>query len=156
VSDPNSSIPLPVADDVGGCYWDALHAGRLTYQRCECGHAWLPAREHCPRCLGSIWLRETASGTGRLISWVTYHRAYHPAFKDRLPYTVVIVELDEGPRLISNLTGDTDRRALSIDMPVRLVIEQEGENALPRFTAAAPRDGSRGRERQPDRMEGSS
>jgi uncharacterized OB-fold protein len=74
---------------------------------------------------------EKARGRGRIVSWVVYHSAYHDAFKDRLPYVVAIVELDEGPRLISNFIGP--RSALRGDLPVSLVIQREQGFALARF-----------------------
>lgn len=45
-------------------------------------------------------------GTGQVVSYVTFRRLYHPAFGDLLPYHVVLVEVDEGPRLLSRLTGE--------------------------------------------------
>ncbi|WP_236950059.1 Zn-ribbon domain-containing OB-fold protein [Mycobacterium sp. MS1601] len=65
---------------------------------------------------------EASAGTGRLISWVVYHHAPHEFFRERVPYTVAIIELDEGPRLISTLTG----RQPTMDAPVILRPEQVG------------------------------
>jgi hypothetical protein len=81
------------------------------------------------------WRWEDAGGDARLISWVVYHTAFHPAFKDRLPYTVAVVELTEGPRLISNIVG-ADPESLRIDQPLRLAIEREGNVAVPRYRPA--------------------
>ncbi len=130
-------LPLPVRDAQNAPYWDALLDGRHVFQRCAgCSHAWLPPRHECPSCLSADWTWETASGDARLISWVVFHTAFHPAFKDRLPYTVAVVELAEGPRLISNIVGADDPEALRIEMPLRLTIEREGAFALPRFRPA--------------------
>lgn len=113
-------------------YWNGLADGVLKFQRCDdCQHAWLPAREECPRCLGAGMTWTPASGRGRIISWVVYHTALHPSFKDRLPYNVAIVELDEGPRLITNILANHD--SLAIEQPVVLAIEPEGDMSLPRF-----------------------
>jgi uncharacterized OB-fold protein len=118
-------------------YWDSLAQGTLTFQRCNaCGHAWLPARSECPGCLAADWRREAASGAAKLISWVVYHVAYHPAFEHRLPYNVAVVELDEGPRLISNVVGVEDAETLVIDQPLQLVIEDENGTAVARFSPA--------------------
>jgi uncharacterized OB-fold protein len=115
-------------------YWAALEEGRHTFQRCSfCANAWLPPRRECPRCLRDTWTWETASGAARLISWVVYHTAFHPAFENRLPYTVAVVELAEGPRLISNIAGGEDPETLRIDQPLRLAIEREGGVAVPRY-----------------------
>ncbi len=127
----------PGRDELNGPYWDALSRGVLSYQKCEsCGHAWLPARSECPGCLGDKWRWTPARGGARLISWVVYHTAFHAAFKDRLPYNVAVVELDEGPRLISNVVGITDHEALKIDQRLSLVVEKEGTTSVARFRPA--------------------
>jgi uncharacterized OB-fold protein len=119
-------------------YWAALEEGRQIFQRCSaCAHAWLPPRAECPRCLSAKPVWETAGGDARLVSWVVYHTAFHPAFEGRLPYTVAVVELREGPRLISNIVGVDDPEALRIEQPLRLVIEREAGSAVPRYTPAA-------------------
>jgi len=115
-------------------YWDALAGGALKFERCpHCSHAWLPARQDCPRCLrpGAVW--EAASGRGKLISWVVYHIAYHKSFADRLPYNVAIVELEEGPRLITNIV---ESEGLAIEHPVMLRIVEDQGKALARFSLA--------------------
>ena len=132
-----TTIPAPERDAVNTPYWDSLAQGALSFQRCSaCGHAWLPARSECPACLGDQWRWEKAGGGAKLISWVVYHVAFHPAFAKRLPYNVAIVELDEGPRLISNLVGMADPKVFKIDQRLRLVIEDEGGTAVPRFAPA--------------------
>ena len=130
-------VPLPVRDALTGPYWDGLAEGKLTFQRCgRCGHAWLPVRAECPRCLRADWQRETASGMATLVSWVVYHHAFHPAFAGRLPYTVCVVELAEGPRLISNIVDVDDPETLVIDAPLRLRIEEAFGIKIPRFAPA--------------------
>ena len=93
----------------------------------------MPARSECPACLADQWRWEKAGGGARLVSWVVYHTAFHPAFANRLPYNVAVVELDEGPRLISNVVGIEDAETLKIDQRLRLVIEDESGTAVPRF-----------------------
>ena len=130
-------LPPPIRSELTAPYWEALDSGTLVFQRCsECANAWLPARAECPRCLGPEWTWETASGGGRLVSWVVYHRSYHPAFAGRLPYNVAIVELDEGPRLISNIVGAPQGEGLEADMRVQLHIEWDGGVPLARFAIA--------------------
>ena len=133
---PIDMHPLPDVTPLSEPYWKALGDGHLVFQRCACGHAWLPPREECPGCLAPAPGWERAAGRGKLLSWVTYRTAYHPAFKDRLPYVVAVVELDEGPRLITNIVPASS--ALAIDLPVKLVIERENGFALARFTPARP------------------
>jgi uncharacterized OB-fold protein len=127
-------FPKPEPTELSRPFWDALREGHLVFQRCGCGHAFLPARRHCPACLQAEPKWERASGKGRLVSWVVYHTAYHPAFESRLPYNVALVELAEGPRLLTNIVDRND--ALVADAPVELEIEREGDAALARFRLA--------------------
>lgn len=128
-------FPAPDTTGIGAHYWNALAEGRLDYQCCKaCSNAWLPARTECPKCLSPEWTWKTASGKATLISWVIYHHAYHPWFAKKLPYNVSVVQLAEGPRLISNVMETGTR--LRIDMPLELVIEREADVALARFKPA--------------------
>jgi uncharacterized OB-fold protein len=132
-------LPSPEITPLTRPYWDALAQGVLQYQRCrDCGLAVLPVRTECPHCLQNSLGWERAGGRARLISWIVYHRAFHPAFAARVPYTVAIVELEEGPRLVSNLVAVDDPEALRIDSPLILTIEREEGIALPRFRPATP------------------
>ena len=128
----DANFPQPEPTPLSQPYWDALRAGRLTFQRCShCGHAWLPARAECPNCLRAEWAWADASGEGKLVSWVIYHHAYHEAFKARLPYNVALVELSEGPRLITNIVNP--EAGLKTERPVTLKIEDDHGVALARF-----------------------
>ena len=132
-----TGLPLPQIDERSRPYWDGLAQGRLLFQHCEsCGHNWLPARDACPACLAPNPSWQPSGGTGRVVSWVVYHTAYHDALKDRLPYDVTLVELDEGPRLLTNIVDSRAGAALRIGARVVLAIEQEGETALARFRLA--------------------
>jgi uncharacterized OB-fold protein len=129
------SFPLPEPTPLSQPYWDALRQGRLTFQRCRhCSHAWLPPRAECPHCLEAEWDWTTASGKGRVVSWVVYHHAYHEAFRDRLPYNVALVELDEGPRLITNIINPDHGGGIKAERAVQLHIEDEHGVALAKFT----------------------
>lgn len=133
----SDDFPAPEITHLNGPYWQALEEGRLSYQGCDdCGHAWLPPRSECPRCLGARWGWRKASGRGRLVSWVTYHIAHHPAFRDRLPYNVAVVELEEGPRLITNIVDPDKAGGLAIDKPVKLEIQRDHGVSLARFRLA--------------------
>lgn len=124
-------FPAPEITELNRPYWEALRQGHLVFQRCDCGNAWLPARRECPACLRPTARWERASGDGTLLSWVVYHTAYHPAFASRLPYHVALVQLAEGPCLLSSIVdGHQD---LSGNEHVRLQVEWEGDTPLPRF-----------------------
>jgi len=123
--------PIPDLDGINAPLWDGLKQGRLHYQACACGHAWLPPRALCPQCLGTDWAWREASGHGEIVSWVVYHVAYHPSFKDKLPYNVAIVELKEGPRLITNILAPNE--TLSIGAPVQLAVDTTLATPLAQF-----------------------
>lgn len=128
--------PQPEVNELNRPHWDGLQQGRLMFQRCGgCGHAWLPARAHCPRCLAPEPRWEAAGGLARLLSWVVYHAAYHPAFESRLPYNVSLVELQEGPRMLTNVLAPHEQ--LRAEAELQLQIEHEGELALARFRLVA-------------------
>jgi uncharacterized OB-fold protein len=130
-----ADFPAPERTELNAPYWDSLAQGHLTFQRCRhCRHAWLPARAECPECLRADWAWEEASGRAKLVSWVVYHVAFHEWFRPKLPYNVATVELEEGPRLLGNIVGDTTN--LRIDMPLSLAIETEEGIALARFRPA--------------------
>lgn len=126
-----TDFPQPDITEVNAPFWDGLKSGELRMQVCENQHRWLPARDICPHCLSSSVSFVAASGRAKVISWVIYHTAFHDAFKDRVPYNVSLIELEEGPRLISNVLADPS--ALTAEMPVSLVIQQEGDLSVARF-----------------------
>lgn len=129
------SFPQPEITASNAPYWNALKQGRLTFQHCRaCGHNWLPAREACPACLSPDPEWKDSAGKGKIVSWVVYHVAYDEAFKDRIPYNVSCVVLDEGPRILTNIVDAGSR--LAIAAPVSLCIEFEGDLALARFKLA--------------------
>ena len=131
----DAAFPAPQPSEISVPFWRALEHGRLEFQRCTpCGHAWLPPRSECPRCLSPDFQWTAASGRATLVSWVVYHHGYHPYYAARLPYNVAVVELAEGPRLISNVVDAKDR--LRIDLPLKLVIGCEAGVALARFVPA--------------------
>lgn len=127
------TMPQPTLTPATRPYWEALEQGRLTFQTCEeCNHSWLPAREACPACLSAASRRVDAKGNGRIVSWVVYHSAYADHLKTKVPYNVAIVELEEGPRLLTSVI-DCDHADLAIDARVSLKIVNENGVALPFF-----------------------
>ena len=136
------NYPEPEINAINQPYWDGLKQGELRYQHCDvCDANWLPPREACPSCLAPDPSWQTSAGRGHVVSWVVYHIAYHEAFKDRVPYDVTIVELEEGPRLLSNIIDSQAGSALGVGIKVELAFEQEGELALARFRLARQPEG---------------
>jgi uncharacterized protein len=115
-------------------YQEGLARGELLFQRCrKCRCAYLPAREACPNCLSADVAWERASGKGKVVSWVVYHTAYAEHLKSWVPYDVTLVELDEGPRLLTNIVDSGAGKALSTGLRVRLNIVTVDGAPLARF-----------------------
>lgn len=97
-------LPEPTKRDAP--FWDGLKAGELRLQRCNaCSSFQYPAETFCYECGATSLEWERVSGGGTVYSFITVHQRYHPAFGDNLPYNVSIIELDEGPRMVSNVIG---------------------------------------------------
>lgn len=91
----------PVPDQDSAPYWAALAEGRLELLHCrDCGHWTWPARPICSCCQGENLTWEQVSGAGEVHSWIVTHQPYGPAFVDRVPFTVVLVRLDEQPDIL--------------------------------------------------------
>ena len=130
---PEARRPLPEPDEVTRPCWQACRRRQLCFQSCRaCAHRWLHAAVVCPRCwaAGTEWI--AAAGEAKVFSNAVYRRAYHPAFEPLLPYVVAVVELAEGPRLVSNVVG-ADPADLQVGMSVRLDFLDLEDTALPVF-----------------------
>lgn len=99
--------PLPPVDDpVQKPFWAAARQHRFELQRCgDCDAFRWPPSPVCPECLTSGGEWTAAPPTGRIWSFAVYDRAYRKEFEADLPYNVALVELDAGPRMISNIIG---------------------------------------------------
>jgi uncharacterized protein len=131
------SEPLPRPDpqnEDDARFWAALRAGELCVQRCmRCGTFRHPPRPVCARC-GSTHREWTVSaGTGEVWSFTVVHPPTLPAFADRTPYGAVVIRLDEGVFLVSNLV-DCPVEELMVGARVDLAITiVEDDLALPLF-----------------------
>jgi uncharacterized OB-fold protein len=119
---------------VSAPYWEATADGRLELQRCRGCDAWVHyPRASCPRCHSRELEPRAVTGRGRVYSWTTIHTAGgFPSYGQRVPYTIVLVELEEGPRMIGNLV-DGGADAVAVGDPVEVVFEERGELKLPQF-----------------------
>jgi uncharacterized OB-fold protein len=127
---------LPSVTDLSRPFWDGCRVGELRFQSCiPNGHLRYPISEICPVCLAAECEWRTVSGRGAILSFGIFHRAYHKAWEGRVPYNVALIQLDEGPRMFSNVVplGRTD---LEVGAPVRVVFEHEDGVAIPRFEPA--------------------
>jgi uncharacterized protein len=99
-------MPLPEPSIETEPFWAAVQERRLLMPKCAaCATVTFPPTVACPQCAGRDFAWTEMSGRGRVYSFTVYHRVYHPAFKDKVPYVVAVIELDEGPRIISNVIG---------------------------------------------------
>lgn len=128
-------LPLPEPSIETEPFWAAVQERRLVVPRCDaCGTLTFPPTIACPACGADAFTWTAVSGRGRVYSFVVYHRVYHPAFADRVPYAVGVIELEEGPRLISNVVG-VPLDEIVCDMPVTVVYEEVRDGYLiPKFT----------------------
>ena len=130
-----SDLPTraPRVDDETRPFWAATAEGRVHLPRCDrCGLViWYP-REHCPDDHGSVtWV--DLSGRGSIYSFTVVRRGATGPWREHPDYVVAYVELDEGPRLLTNIV-DCDPEALSIGAAVEAVFDDTGEgNSLLRF-----------------------
>ncbi|MFI9261063.1 Zn-ribbon domain-containing OB-fold protein [Streptomyces sioyaensis] len=111
---------LPESDAFTRPYWDAAAEGRLLLRRCRaegCGAAHHYPREFCPYCWSENVGWETATGRATLYTWSVVHRNDLPPFGDRVPYTAAVVDLAEGPRMMTEIT-DCPESELRIGMPL--------------------------------------
>jgi uncharacterized OB-fold protein len=139
VTPPPLPVPAPERTPETRPFWDATAAGRLVLACCDaCGKViWYP-KTFCPDCGGlSVSWRES-SGLGTVYSFSVVHRA-SGAFGDVVPFVVAYVELEEGPRVLTNIVG-CDPQDVFIGQAVRVVFCDTGEgSALYRFEPVAPR-----------------
>lgn len=129
--------PIPVPSPESEPFWAAAREHELRVQRCSaCNRPWFPPSEICPECLSDRWEWRKVSGKGTVFSFVIFHRPYHPGFRAELPYNVSIIELEEGPRMFSNVVGCSNDD-LHVGMPVQVVFDDVADGVtLPKFQPA--------------------
>jgi hypothetical protein len=125
------SIP-PDEDADSAWWWDSLRRGALMLPRCQdCKTHFFPPMPGCPHCGSTELGAEPASGRGTIYSWVVVHRALDPVFADDVPYTILTVDLDEGPRVF----GRADEQVVpAAGVPVRFTPYRVGDEVLMGFS----------------------
>ena len=140
--------PAPAASQETRAYWEGCGRHELVLQRCRaCGVVQHRPRAVCASCLSGELQHFRASGRGEVHTFTVTHQNGVPPFRDALPYVLAYVELEEGPRLMTNIVG-CEPAAVSIGMPVvvdfadvddksaRELGEVGGAFAVPRFRPA--------------------
>lgn len=125
---------LPRTDPLSDGYWDAAAQHRLAAQRCcSCSRLHHPPVARCPQCHGSTFDWQTMNGTGTVYTFTVVHHSVHPVTADSMPYVLAVVELDEGPRILTNLR-DIEPSDVRIGLPVAVTFEDLADGvSLPQF-----------------------
>ena len=115
--------PLPQADNVSAPFWAAAADGKVLIQECpKCGHRQFYPRAMCTACAATTEWRE-ASGKGTVHTFTVIRQNWANPFRDELPYVVAMIELDEGVKMMTNLT-DCDVDDVHIGMAVEAYAEK--------------------------------
>ena len=105
-------------------FWEAAKRHELVMPRCNtCSNIFFYPRECCPNCLASSFEWVPVSGKGRVYSYTVVYQPVNPAFQVDIPYIYAIIQLDEGPRMASNLV-DCPIEEAEVDMPVTVVFDE--------------------------------
>ena len=128
---------LPAPEPETEAFWDAARERRLLVKRCaDCGEAHFYPRPFCPRCWSENVKWEDASGHATLYTWSTVHVNDLPPFHERVPYVAAIVELSEGPRMMTNVV-DCDAEELAVGMSLEVRYRDlDDEFSIPVFAPA--------------------
>jgi uncharacterized protein len=122
-ADYTKPLPRPMHPAFTRPFWEAAQRHELVLPRCTmCDHLFFYPRSECPRCFSANVEWAPVSGRGRLHSYTVVYQPAHAAFRDDAPHVYAIVQLDEGPRMVSNVV-QCDLEALRVDMPLVAVFD---------------------------------
>lgn len=128
-------LPAPVANADSAPYWAGAREGKLLLQRCgDCGTLRFFPRYLCTACGSDRTEWAEASGRGTVHSFTIVHRAAFPEFQARTPYVVALIDLEEGPRMMTNIVGE-DALEVAIGDAVVVAFEARGTEGakVPQF-----------------------
>jgi uncharacterized protein len=130
---------LPAPDELTAPYWNAAREHRLVIQRCACGRLSHPPVVSCPACHGGAFTWEPMSGDGEVYAFTWVSHSVHPASAGQTPYILVLVELAEGPRVLTNLRHCAPED-VRVGLGVRVLFEDISDTVtLPQFAPRPPR-----------------
>ena len=132
---PQKPVPRPAPESVP--YWQGAKQHKLLIPHCKsCDHYWFPPSQRCPNCLSPDFAWAESSGRGKVYSFVVFHRVFHPAFETEVPYVVALIELEEGPRLLSNIIG-IPPEDVRCEMKVKVTfVDVTADATVPKFVPA--------------------
>ncbi|WP_037898482.1 Zn-ribbon domain-containing OB-fold protein, partial [Streptomyces sp. NRRL S-920] len=132
-SSASARFDLPEPDAFTRPYWDAAAERRLLIRRCgACGAAHHYPREFCPRCWSEDVTWERASGRATLYTWSVVHRNDLPPFGERVPYVAAVADLEEGPRMMTEVV-DSGPGELRIGLALEVTFREGGGFVVPVF-----------------------
>lgn len=133
----NLPIGKQTIDLSAAAFWEGVREERLLLQRCDdCGVTRYPPKPHCPTCWSESCQEVDARGEGTVYTFIVYERAFNPKLKEHTPYIAALVELDEGPRMWTNLVDYASEEDVTIGSRVRFHFETDGEVTVPRCRLA--------------------
>ena len=116
-------LPRPLSPELTRPFWEAARRHELHMPRCTtCDYVFFYPRSECPRCLSTHLEWVKVSGRARLHSFTIVQQPANAAFRDDVPYVYAVVQLDEGPRLVSNIV-QCDINALRVDMSLEAIFD---------------------------------
>lgn len=125
-----TSFPPPTPTPISQRFWDGVQERVLGYQRCgACAEAVFPPRAHCPHCWSENLSWQESAGRGAVASFTIVHRPGHPAFAELAPFALVLVDLDEGFRMLSRVPGHAG--GILVGSRVTVVWQESGDWTLP-------------------------
>lgn len=126
--------PLPPVNQDSAPYWRAAAQGRLVLRHCRvCDNLMFYPRIFCTRCLSDDLDWQEVSGRGRVHAVTACHRAPDQAFRAEAPYVIALIDLEEGPRMMSNVT-DCAPEEVTIGAPVEIWFDAATDDiAIPKF-----------------------
>jgi uncharacterized OB-fold protein len=128
--------PMPEVTPVNRPFWDGTAIGELRIRICKaCGERFRFVSEWCPACWSTDLGWQVASGRGKVTAMTVVQMAPYESVAARVPYVLALIELAEGPTMMSNVV-DCDPGTVTIGMPVQVTFEERGELRLPQFTPA--------------------
>jgi len=117
MADYTKPLPNPADPDLTAPFWEAAKRHELLIPRCRScdSYFWFP-RPACPTCLKEDWEWTEVSGKGRLHTFTVVRQPSNPSFNEDVPYAYAVVQLDEGPRMVSNIVDCEIPDGLAVDM----------------------------------------
>ncbi|MBF6629526.1 MAG: Zn-ribbon domain-containing OB-fold protein [Comamonas sp.] len=130
----DSTLPKPISNADSQPYWQGARENKLLIRKCNaCGQVHFMPRHVCPTCWSDDLQWIEASGKGTVHSYTIIRRASDPRFAHLVPYVVVLVDLQEGPRMMANVLGENALKT-KIGDALTLVFEDRGDgDQLPQF-----------------------